>query len=134
MEHFPLVATIVSAVLASMLGALWCGPICGAAWLRAVGKTKEQIKGGGGAIAIAMVTWLVGAVVFSALTKFSGADGFQALVVLAVFGWLGFAMMAMVLTTTFQEKNPGMLWIDGSYQLICWLLMAIVHTLIPAIM
>jgi hypothetical protein len=39
-----------------------------------------------------------------------------------------------VLTTTFQEKNPGLLWIDGSYQLICWLLMAIVHTLIPAIM
>ena len=131
MPDISIAATLISAFLAGGLGAIWYGPLCGNAWLKTIGKTKDEIDGGGKAIAIAMLTWLVSAAVYSALVISLGLGDFASLVQFSFLAWLGFGLVPTILSVIFQEKNPALLWIDGGYHLCAWLLMAIAHTLVP---
>ena len=130
MSEFPIIPTIVSTVLAGGLGALWYGPLFGDAWLRAVGKTKEEIGESAKPIIIAMATWLVSAIVYSTLVSVHDIAGLGALIQLSALGWVGFGLVPTVLAVTFQEKSPSFLWIDGAYHLCGWTLMAIAHAVL----
>ena len=134
MSEFPIIATLVSTFLAGGLGALWYGPLCGNAWLAAGGKTKEEIDDGAKPIMIAMLTWLVSAIVFSLLTSSYGVSGFGSLIRFAVLAWLGFGLVPTVLSVVFQEKSRAFLWIDGGYHLCGWLLMAVAHSVLEQVL
>ncbi len=134
LDGFPLVATIICTILAGGLGALWYGPLFGTVWLRAVGKTKEEIDENPRAFVAAICTWLVSATVYSFIISAFNAPNLAAVLVFSVLAWLGFGMVPLVLSTIFQDKNPNLLWIDGIYHLTCWVLMAIVHFAVASLL
>lgn len=123
-------AFLVAVVVNQVLGALWYGPILGKAWMKEVGKTQEELGGGGG------IMYLY-AIIDGALTAFVLANTLQAFapaslvgaLVVALLLWLGFAAATSFTNGVFAGRSLRLWIIDSGYHLVGILLMTVVLTI-----
>ena len=124
-------AILISALLGFLLGFLWYSPkVFGDAWLQAIGKTEKGIEPTIARHAISIIGWLAAAFVYAIIISQSIAiRGVQDYMFLSIALWGAFMLPAKA-TAMFQGNfNTKLIWIDGMYYLVGYLIMALVFGL-----
>ena len=119
--------SIVVAALAGFgVGAIWY-MVLGQAWLDALGKTEDDIKGSGASQAmpfvIALVADLVMAIMLAGLMGHLGNVSIRGGLISAFFVWVGFVITTMGVNHAFSGANPQLTVIDGGHWLAVLLVM-----------
>jgi hypothetical protein len=117
-------AVVVAALVPMVLGALWYSPALFARpWLRAVGRTMEELSGARIGYALSAVAALVTAAVLAYVVDWAGAGSFGDGLLTGAVVWLGFVATVLAVTTYFGGR-PLALWaINAGYQLVSYALM-----------
>jgi hypothetical protein len=115
-------AVVVAAVASFMFGWLWYGVLLPKQWMRAVGKTEEEVKGKGPSpepFIIAFVSQLVMAWVLAGVIGHLGPSEvtFRNGVISAFFIWLGFVITTLAVNHAFQGTKRDLTLIDGGHWL-----------------
>jgi hypothetical protein len=118
------IAILVSAFVPMVLGALWYSPMLFARpWMRAVGRTPEEISGASLGYAISAVGAIVTSYVLARIVKWAEVDDFWNGALVGLLVWLGFVATVLAVNTWFGGR-PRALWaIDAGYQLVALLIM-----------
>lgn len=114
----------LAAVLSFAFGGVWYGALS-KQWMEAAGLSEEQIKGNGGPspvpFVITFVAQLVMAWMLAGLILHMAKAGIPATLrngmLTAVFVWLGFVLMPLVVNHQFQMQRPALTVIDGAHWL-----------------
>ena len=119
--------SIVVAALAGFgVGAIWY-MVLGTAWLDALGKTEDDIRGSGAAQAmpfiIALVADLVMAIMLAGLMGHLGDVSVRGGLISGFFIWVGFVITTMGVNHAFSGASPKLTAIDGGHWLAVLLVM-----------
>ncbi len=125
-SHIHWVAVVVAALVGFPLGALWYGPLFGAAWMSATGITKES-AGKANMGKVYGTTLLLNLVIATSLAMFIGQSASLADGLFAGF-MAGFTYVAAALGVIYLfESRPLRLWaINAGYQVILFTLMGVI--------
>jgi hypothetical protein len=111
-------AVVIAALAGFGLGAVWY-MVLSKPWLRAVGKTEEEVKARGSAvpfvitiIALLLMSWML-AGLMGHLAQVNIRGG----VMTAFFVWAGFVITTMAVNHAFGGAKPMLTLIDGLYWL-----------------
>lgn len=127
-EHFPIVTTVLSAIVAFILGLLWFHPkVMGEKWAEAVGQDPNELRVGFTAYIVALVLWFFASAVYTFLTTFLTPPTIGALLGLSTFLWVGFILPAVMIGGMFMGKKLMVMAIDSSYFLAGFYLFAVIH-------
>jgi hypothetical protein len=115
-------AVIVAAIVSFMFGWLWYGVLFSKQWLRAIGKTEQELKAQGPSpmpfiisfIALVIMSWALAGVV-GHLSP--GEVSFKNGVISAFFLWLGFVITTMTVNHAFHGTKRAVTLIDGGHWL-----------------
>lgn len=122
-------AVVVAALAGFGVGAIWY-TVFGKAWLGALGKTEDEIKGSGAGQAmpfvIALVADLVMAIMLAGLMGHLGDVSVRGGLISAAFVWLGFVITTMGVNHAFSGASPALTAIDGGHWLVVLLVMGAV--------
>jgi fucose permease len=120
------IAVLVSAVVYFVLGGLWFSVLFGKAWLKAIGKTEDEIKAEGGAgvgYAVSIIGGVLAAYILTVILNHVGADSLLTGVRYGFYVWLGFSVTSVAPTYIFESRNKTLLYIYAGYTLVGYLLM-----------
>jgi len=119
-------AVFVAALAGFGVGAVWYG-VFGKAWLDALGKTEDDIKGSGAAQALPFVTGLVAdlvmAIMLAGLMGHLGNISIHGGLITGLFVWVGFVITTMGVNHAFSGASPKLTAIDGGHWLAVLLVM-----------
>ena len=117
---------VVAALAGFAVGAIWY-MVLGTAWLDALGKTEDDIKGSGAAQAmpfiIALVADLVMAIMLAGLMGHLGDVSVRGGLISGFFIWVGFVITTMGVNHAFSGASPKLTAIDGGHWLAVLLVM-----------
>ncbi len=124
------VAVIVATLAGFGLGAVWY-MVLGRPWMRALGKTEDEIKQKQGAAAalpfvIALLAQFVMATMLAGLMGHLGDVSIRGGVISAFFVWVGFVITTMGVNHAFQGAKPILTFIDGGHWLAVLVVMGTV--------
>lgn len=131
MPEVSLVATLAATLASFILGALWYGPIFGAAWMRAIGVSRDELQRGfnpGLTYGLTFVLAFIAAFVFG---LFLGPHPSLALGVGAGAS-AGLCWVATSLATNYMfERRPGsLILINGGYHAVRFTLIGLAFSLL----
>ena len=119
-------SVVVAALAGFGVGAIWY-IVLGKAWLDALGKTEDDIKGSGTAQAmpfiIALVADLVMAIMLAGLMGHLGDVSIRGGLISGFFVWVGFVITTMGVNHAFSGASPKLTAIDGGHWLAVLLVM-----------
>lgn len=131
-------AAIVLATFAGMVvGAVWYAkPVFGKMWIDLVHLSeKDQKKGAGMAMGVALVTTFLTAYILAHVTyisqRFYGVSYMNSALNTAFWLWLGIAATAVVMTNTFEQRRKKLTLLTVAHLLVSMLVMAFVLGLMP---
>lgn len=111
-------AVLAATVAHQVLGALWYGFLFRDTWLRAMGKTREEIQaegGGGGEMAFGAVASLASVIALALLLTFADdptvADGIAA----GAIAGVGFVAASTLMNGMYEQKPPVLSLLFGGY-------------------
>ena len=117
---------VVAALAGFSVGAIWY-MVLGKAWLDALGKTEDDIKGSGAAQAmpfiIAIVADLVMAMMLAGLMGHLGDVSIRGGLISGFFVWVRFVITTMGVNHAFSGASPKLTAIDGGHWLAVLLVM-----------
>ncbi len=122
-------AILVSAALAFLLGFVWYSPkVFGDAWMEAVDKKDiDREEANVGQHAVSIVGWLASAFVYAFLISHEMIRGdLQDYLFLSIALWGAFMLPPKAAAIMHGGFNTKLLWIDGGYHLMGYLLFAFV--------
>jgi hypothetical protein len=125
-------AVIVAGLSGFAVGGLWYGPLFLKPWLRAEGKTKEEMGGGHPAMVfgLAFLCNLFSAFILDHTVGTYG-DPDLALTVMITGGVaLGFVIPAYGVNYLFAGRKLALFWIDAGYWLVTYLVMGVILDLL----
>ena len=112
-------AVLVAGVAAMLIGALWFSPwLFARPWMRAIGKTQEEIAASGSAkvgYAVAAVSSLVVAFVLSWIVDWADADTVVEGAATALLVWIGFVATTLAVNTAFGGRGWTLYLIDAGH-------------------
>ena len=119
---------LVSAFLAFFLGFVWYAPWAfGKPWRAAIGKTHTDLETTIAQHAISLVGWLSSAFVYAFLISSSILlRDVQDYLFLSIALWGAFMLPPKAMAIMHGNFNTKLLWIDGGYHLVGYLLFALV--------
>ena len=119
-------AVFVAALAGFGVGAVWYG-VFGKAWLDALCKSEDDIKGSGAAQALPFVTGLVAdlvmAIMLAWLMGHLGNITIHGGLITGLFVWVGFVITTMGVNHAFSGASPKLTAIDGGHWLAVLLVM-----------
>lgn len=130
-NEFPILKTILSALVAFVLGIVWYNPT-----LMGTKVTEERAKILNGykpkfyIYIFALLLWILSSCVYSFLMSFLTPPSIQSLLGLSTFLWVGFVLPATLLSGLFSGKNFNVMAVDSSYFLAALYLFAVIHNVI----
>jgi hypothetical protein len=131
-----LVAVLVAAVVAEIVGFLWYGPLFGKAWQKLSGVTPKQLadakkKGMGKSFLMGFISVLVMTYVVAVFIGLAGAQSITNAVIVAFWIWLGF-IATTTLGSVLWEFKPGKLWwLNNVFNIINLEIIAIILVMWP---
>ena len=109
-------AILAATAAGFMLGGVWYGPLFGNAWLKAIGKKKEDIKPSPTPFVISFFTSLLTAIVLSALIHGLGFTSLADGVVLGILTGIGLIAAAMASDSAFCGWGVPLFLIQSGYR------------------
>lgn len=128
-SHLNWIAVAGATVLAFVLGGLWYGPLFGQAWLRALGKTQEDIKPSATPFVVSFFTAGLTAIVLAALIKALAIAGPMDGAMIGAITGIGFIATAMASDSAFCGWSLRLFLIQSGYRVTYSILMGIVLAL-----
>ena len=129
--EFPLLQTVISAVVAFILGIVWYNPVLmGQKTAEIHAEEKKGYKAPFYVYIVAVLLWALSACVYSFLTSFLTPPSIQSLLGLSTFLWVGFILPATLLNGLFSGKHFSVMAVDSSYFLAALYLFAVIHNVI----
>ncbi len=124
------IAVIIATLAGFGLGAVWY-MVLGGAWMRALGKTKDQFYHGEGAakalpFVISLVALFVMALMLAGLMGHLGDVTVRGGAISGLFVWVGFVITTMGVNHAFSGAKPMLTLIDGGHWLAVLLVMGAV--------
>jgi hypothetical protein len=121
------IAIIVAAVVPMVLGALWYGPLFSEPWLRAVGRTREELTGGQLGYVISAVGALIVSYAMARIMRWAEVDDLWNGALVGILIWLGF-VATILAATTYYGGRPRALWfINAGYWLVAMTVVGAIH-------
>ena len=113
------IAVLVAAAAYFVLGAVWYG-LLAKPWMAFAGKTQEEVESGAGPgpYITAAIASLVAAVALAAIIKLAGAGSVGEAICIAGTCSVGLVCSAAAKHYAFQGFKPGLLLIDGGYDVV----------------
>jgi hypothetical protein len=108
-----LVATLVPMVLGMAYYRALAEP-----WMRAVGKTREELQGANVGYALSLLASFVMAYGLARVIHWAEADDAGAGLVAGLLAWLAFVATTMAMNTVFQGRGWRLYAIDGGFHLL----------------
>lgn len=122
------IAIIVAAIVPMVLGALWYSPLLFAdPWMRAVGRTREELTGAGLGYALSAVAALVTSYALARIVRWAEVDDLWNGALVGLLVWIGFVATVLAVTTYFGGRPRNLWLINASYQLVALVLMGAIH-------
>ena len=124
------IAVVIATLAGFGLGAVWY-MVLGHAWMRALGKTKEELSREQGAakalpFVIALVALFVMALMLAGLMGHLGDVTVRGGVISGLFMWIGFVITTMGVNHAFSGAKPMLTLIDGGHWLAVLVVMGAV--------
>ncbi len=119
-------AVLVSTVVGFMIGGLWYGPLFGKAWLKAVGKTEEDLTGGAAPFVISFFTSAATAIVLALLVNALGLTTAGEGVTLGLAVGIGFIAAAMASDYAFCGWRMSLWVIQAGYRVVYSVVMGVI--------
>jgi len=124
------IAVIIATLAGFGLGAVWY-MVLGGAWMRALGKTKDQFDRGEGAakalpFVISLVALFLMAWMLAGLMGHLGDVTVRGGAISGLFVWVGFVITTMGVNHAFSGAKPMLTLIDGGHWLAVLLVMGAV--------
>ena len=133
MEYFVQInwlATLVSAVIAYMVGGIWFHPkVFGGSWLRALDKQQDELGNPGFAMGIGALTTIVTAVAISWLVNATGTDTPGDAIILALVSGTGIYLVTAASDYLYCNWPNKVQVTQGSYRLVSFVIMAVTVTI-----
>ena len=114
-------AVLVCGLISMVTGFLWYGPLFGKAWMKAVGKTEEELKENfnpGKTYTLSVISSLITALALAYLLSLTEANTIMDALRVAITGWLGFVAAVFYLNSLYEGKTIGLVAINTGYQLV----------------
>ena len=113
-------AVLVAGIVHMIIGAIWySNALFAQAWMRLVGKTKEDMKKGGNDMYIwAFISSLVMAFVLAQFLAYAGVTSVAMGLQISFMAWLGFTATTQMLNYMFAGRPQKLYLIDSGYHLI----------------
>jgi hypothetical protein len=114
-------AVLVAAVAYMALGAIWYSPILfSKAWMKAIGKSKEEITKGHSAISYvwAIVTAFVASYGIARLMLWTGRDTISDGILIGLLAGVCFVMTAFWVNDVFEQRKCALPLINGLYHVV----------------
>ena len=130
MPTVSLTATLAATLAGLALGALWYGPLFGRAWIKAVGKTQDEIRRDFSPARVYGTTFALGLIASYIFGLYLGPDPGRAFAV-ALGAAAGLFWVATALATNYLfERRPIMLIvINGGYHAVRFTLIGLAFAL-----
>lgn len=119
-------AALVSAAAAMVIGTVYFMPaVAGRAWMKAIGKTPEEIKAANrpSLYVVAAILAYLQAVILSAVIGWSGAQGLLGGALIGLLMWVGLAGPVISVTFIFEGRTMANHAISVGYYLISLVVM-----------
>ena len=121
-------AVIVAAVAYLIIGWLWYSLLFGSAWMKAIGKTKEQVAAGASAVnyILALIFGFVASYGIARILVWTGGgtirDGIMTGFVVSVC----FVLATFFMNDTFEKRPTGLTIINGLYHIVSLIVAGII--------
>ena len=114
-------AVVIAALAGFGLGAVWY-MVLGGVWLRAIGKTRDELDRGTGVskalpFVISLIALLVMASMLAGIMGHLGSVTVDTGLITGFFCWLGFVITTMGVNHAFGNAKPMLTLIDGGHWL-----------------
>ena len=127
--HVNYISILVAAVVSFFMGALWYSPLLFAGqWVKATGKTKEEIAKGSGTFAyvLTFIAWLIAIYVLAVVIDYSvdlnSSPQFLYGILAAFLCWFGFVAAISLILNLFAQRSIILWFIDSGYVLVAFLI------------
>ena len=121
-------AIFVVALVPMVLGALWySSALFVEPWLRAVGRTKEELSGAALGYVLSAVAALLMSYTMARIVRWAEVDDLWNGALVGLLAWVGLVATVLALTTYFGGR-PRRLWvINAGYQLVALVVVGAIH-------
>ncbi|UCD63864.1 MAG: DUF1761 domain-containing protein [Candidatus Zixiibacteriota bacterium] len=114
-------AVIVAAVAYSVLGVLWYSPVLfGSAWLKGIGKTKEQMAGGPVVLnyVIGFICAFLASYGIARIMLWTGRNSIAEGIVIGLLAGVCFVVATMLMNDLFERRSKGLTAVNVLYHLL----------------
>ena len=111
-------AILVATIVAFVIGGLWYGPIFGQAWLKALGKTEEELQPSPTPFIISFFSALLTCVVLAALIGSLGITTLSGGLLIGAITGVGFIATAMASDSAFCGWGVNLFAIQSGYRVL----------------
>jgi Protein of unknown function (DUF1761) len=131
MPTISLTATLVATLAGFALGALWYGPLFGRAWMKAVGKTPDEIQGDFSPARVYGATFVLGLIASYVFGLYLGPDPGRAFsLVLGAAAGLCWVATALATNYLFERRPAVLIAINGGYHAVRFTLIGLAFGLL----
>ncbi len=115
-------AVLIAALAGFAMGFVWYS-IFGNMWMRALGKTKEELKPRPQPFIVSIIALLVMAYILAGLIGHLGELTLMRSMISAAFVWVGFVITTTAVSYAFQGARWSLILIDSGHWLLVLLVM-----------
>lgn len=122
-------AVVVAAIAYMALGALWYSPtLFGNAWMRAIGKTKEQLAADFSPMNYlwALITSFLASYGIARIMLWTGGQGIGDAVKIAIVAGICFVLATMSVNDIFESRPKGLILINVLYHIAGFIIVGII--------
>lgn len=131
LQDFPYLETIISGLLAFILGWVWYHPkVLGKRWIEARGRQAGDIQPQPFPSVISFVLWMLAACFYTFLVVIMDLESEPALICLSCLLWVAFAMPPTVMGAFYTGYPFNAVAIDSAYQLAGYYIFAMTHIIL----
>ncbi len=121
-------AVLVAAFVPVVVGAAWYSPLLFARpWMRAVGRSPEDISGASLGYALSALAAIVTSYVVARVMRWAEVDDVGNGALVGLLLWLGLVATILAVQTYFGGRSRTLWAIDAGYWLVALLVMGAIH-------
>jgi len=114
------IAVLIGGVFNMVLGSLWYGPLFGKAWLKAIGKSQDEIESSATMYILPFVAGLIAAYILAAMIAGLRITVWWQGVAIGTILWLGIGATGTFTVGTFEASPRGAWMLYTLYQLVVY--------------
>ncbi len=119
-------AILAATVAGFLIGGVWYGPLFGKAWLRAIGKTEEELGGAAGPMILSFFTAAATSIVLAGILNIMAAPDLVDGIVLGLLVGVGFIAAGMASDYAFCGWPRPLFFIQAGYRVSYSVVMGII--------